>query len=472
MFEQSFIPSAIGSSQADRSLAKSARGRQTQLGHPAANLFCRDMLGRGGATPLAEVFQVLSGMLAEHPGLATEEVTAGEALDRLGTAPITAPEDLPAHPRSVMDGYAVRAADTFGASASLPAYLTISGEVKMGEMPLHGPAPTECYRIATGGLLPPGTDAVVMLEHTVTADDNVLEVLKPVAPGGNIIARGDDVRTGEVLLPAGHRFRPCDLGLLAGLGIQKLQVFRQPRVGIISTGDEIVPPEQNPPPGKIRDMNMAGLTAMVYQQGAIPLNYGIVGDNEQAFVAQLEKALAECDLILFSGGSSVGVGDLGERVLSRLTDPGILVHGVAIKPGKPVIIAAHGHKPVFGLPGHPVSAAAAFALLVRPVLARLAGLHSGQAKDGEGFPIDLPRPLGSAILQRNLNSAAGRTDLVPVRLETQADGTLGAIPVLGKSSALSTLVRSQGWIIIAAHLQGLSAGSEVAVYNFEGLNCP
>ncbi len=451
---------------------------------PAPNL---DMLGRGGAAPLDEVFGVLSQLLAAHPGPAVEEVDAGEALGRVSAEALGAPEELPAHPRSVMDGYAVRAADTFGASANLPAYLTISGEVKMGEMPTGGPAPTECYRIATGGLLPPGCDAVVMLEHTVPAGDNLVEVVKPVAPGGNIIAQGDDVQRGETLLPAGHRLRPCDLGLLAGLGLRRLKVFTPPRVGIISTGDEIIPPEKTPPPGKIRDMNMAGLLAMVQNQGAIAVNYGIVGDREADFVDQMQRALAECDMVLFSGGTSVGVGDLGERVLGKLTTPGILIHGVAVKPGKPVIVAAHGHRPVFGLPGHPVSAAASFALLVRPLLASLGGLKPpvtataeqdsatsiGPPKADHGdqaVPHDrlrLPRPVATAILQRNLNSAAGRTDLVPVKLQSTPEGILAAIPVLGKSSALSTLVRAQGWIIIDAHLQGLDSGSQVAVYNFD-----
>ncbi|ADH86084.1 molybdopterin molybdotransferase MoeA [Desulfurivibrio alkaliphilus] len=432
---------------------------------PAPNL---DMLGRSGAAPLAEVFEVLKRLMAAHPGPAVEEIEADEALGRISAQPLYAPEELPVHPRSVMDGYAVRAADTYGASANLPAYLTISGEVKMGEMPTAGPAPTECYRIATGGLLPPGCDAVVMLEHTVPAGDNLLEVVKPVAPGGNIIARGDDVQTGEELLPAGHRFRPCDLGLLAGLGLGRLQVFARPRVGIISTGDEIVPPEQTPPPGKIRDMNMAGLLAMVQSQGAVGINYGIVGDREDDFVAQMQQALAECDLIMFSGGTSVGVGDLGERVLGKLTSPGILIHGVAVKPGKPVIIAAHGPKPVFGLPGHPVSAAASFALLVRPLLAGLGGRrHSITPTETAADPIRIPSPVATATLQRNLNSAAGRTDLVPVKLQTSPTGDLVATPVLGKSSALSTLVRAHGWIIIDAHRQGLDSGSQVAVYNFD-----
>ena len=426
-----------------------------------------DMLGRRDATPLAAALTVLRDSLANAAPPADEEIELAAALERYLAADLYAPQDLPNHPRSVMDGYAVRAADTYGASSQLPAYLKVSGEVRMGEMPTGAPAVGECFRIATGGLLPAGCDAVVMLEHTVAGTGGLLEVVKPVAAGGNVIACGDDVRVRELLLPAGHRLRPCDLGLLAGLGLARLTVYRRPLVGIISTGDEIVPPEQTPPPGKIRDMNMQTIAALVTEQGGQAQRLGIVGDDEPAFSRLLEQALAQCDLVLFSGGSSVGVGDLGERVLKRLTEPGILLHGVAIKPGKPVIIARHGRVPVFGLPGHPVSAAAAYALFVRPTLELLAGHHQ---------PAWHPRPAGRAILERSLNSAAGRTDLIPVMISEARDTpdqppTVAgddclprATPVLGKSSALSTLVRARAWIMIAAHQQGLAAGSPVDYY--------
>ena len=432
----------------DRAIAPSA------IDPPAVNL---DMLGRSGATPLDRTLAMLVAALADHPKPASEELPLEQALGRYCGQDLAAPEELPNHPRSVMDGFALRAADTYGASSQLPAYLQISGEIKMGCLPTSGPQPGECYRIATGGLLPPGCDAVVMLEHTVAGGDGLLEVVKPVAPGANIIERGDDVRRQEVLFKAGRQLRPCDLGLLAGLGLSRLAVYRRPTVGIISTGDEIVPPNEIPPPGKIRDMNMRTITALVEAQGAEARPYGIVGDNEAAFVALLQQALDQCDMVLFSGGSSVGVGDLGERVLKRLTSPGILVHGVAVKPGKPVIIAQHGQVPIFGLPGHPVSAATAYALFVRPTLQLLAGANR---------PTWQPRPTGRALLQRSLNSAAGRTDLIPVVLQEEV-GELQALPVLGKSSALSTLVRAEAWIMIAAHLQGLSAGSPVDIYQFD-----
>lgn len=420
----------------------------------------RDMLGRGRAMPLEEALTVLAAAMADLPLPATEEVSLETALHRYCGRDCVAPEQLPNHPRSVMDGFAVHAADTFGASAQLPAYLLVSGEIRVGEMPTGAPGSGECHRIPTGGLLPEGCDAVVMLEHTIQSGDDMIEVVRPVAPGMNIIGPGDDVQRHEVLLPAGHLLRPCDLGLLAGLGITRLPVYRRPVVGIISSGNEIVPPDQCPPPGKIRDMNMQTISAMVVSQGAEARPCGIVDDDEAAFGNLVQRALDECDMVLFSGGSSVGVGDLGERVLTRLTSPGILVHGVAVKPGKPVIIAMHGQIPVFGLPGHPVSAATAYALFVRPALACLAG---------DRRPAWKPQSTGRVVLQRNLNSAAGRTDLVPVTLtmaETGDDGLPTARPVLGKSSALSTLVRADGWIMIPPHLQGLTAGSQVDFFHF------
>ncbi|MEW6428804.1 MAG: gephyrin-like molybdotransferase Glp [Thermodesulfobacteriota bacterium] len=415
----------------------------------------RDMLGRTGVATLADALALLHAALAGCPPVDGETIPLHETLGRIIAGGVIAAENLPAHPRSTMDGYALRAADTYGATESMPAYLAVRGEVRMGELPASGPAPEACCRIATGGLLPPDTDAVVMLEHTVAVDEGLIEVLKPVAPGNNVMAAGDDVRRGETLLEAGHRLRPCDIGLLAGLGIPQLQVFRQPRVGILSTGDEIVPFSSHPPPGKIRDMNGAGLAALVREQGGLPVSYGIVGDSEGPFTATLARALAETDLVLFSGGSSVGVRDLGERVLEKLGH--ILLHGVAVKPGKPVIVAVAAGKPVFGLPGHPVSAAVSFHLFVRPALHHLGGRS----------PDRLPPCTVTARLARNLNSAPGRTDLVPVRVEANPAGGCLARPVLGKSGALSTLVRADGFLVIEAELQGRYEGDEIAVILFD-----
>lgn len=412
----------------------------------------RDMLGRKGLTPVGEALAKLTGHLTGvQPRV--ERIPLDRALDRITAETITSPEDLPPAPRSTMDGFAVRASDTFGASTSMPCYLQIKGEVHMGESPEGSVAKGECYRISTGGFLPSGSDAVVMLEHTVPVDETMVEVVKSVGSGTNLINRGEDIRLGAPALAAGHRIRPQDLGLLAGLGIPELNVFRQVEVGILSTGDEIVPWNQNPPLGKIRDINSITLAGLVQRAGGRVHDYGIVSDRESDFFATMEQAVKENDLVLFSGGSSVGMRDLGERVIEKLGNPGILVHGVKLKPGKPIIIGLHGETPLFGLPGHPVSAMVCFELFVLPAIRILSGLG------GKNLPV----PIITAVLGRNLNSAAGRLDLVRVRLEEQ-DGLLVAEPVLGKSGSISTLSRAQGYFLIDEDSQGLLRDTEVEVH--------
>jgi len=207
----------------------------------------KDMLGRSGIIPLKDAQKLLEERLALCSSRAIEDVPLEQCLGRILAQDICSKEDIPPYPRSVMDGYAVKAGDTYGATEGMPAYLNVSGEVKMGEFPEVGPAVECCFKIATGGLLPPDTDAVVMLEHTVQTGTEMIEIVKPVAPGENIIGRGDDVKKGDLLLKCGHCLRPQDMGLLAGLGITTLGVQPLVHVGIFSTGDEIVPFDQTPP---------------------------------------------------------------------------------------------------------------------------------------------------------------------------------------------------------------------------------
>ncbi|KPJ97432.1 MAG: hypothetical protein AMJ60_11195 [Desulfobacterales bacterium SG8_35] len=415
------------------------------------------MLGRSDTVSLENALQLLQQHL---PPCSARKVTVplDETLGRICAADIYSPEDLPPYPRSTMDGYAVKARDTFGASEKLPAYLEVSGEVSMGEFPGHGPEPGACYAIATGGLLPPGTDAVVMLEHTVTVDDSMIEVVQPVAAGMNIINAGEDVAKDGILLTAGHRIRPQDIGLLAGVGLDSIAVFRRVRIGIISTGDEIIPHDQVPEPGKTRDMNSLSLAAQIKNLNARPTFYGIATDEEESLNGMILEANAANEIVLLSGSSSVGTRDLGEKVIEQMGSPGIIVHGVAVKPGKPVIIARAGDTMIFGLPGHPVSAAVAFDLFVRPAIIHLSGL----ADD------DLPRHRTiNAKLMRNLSSASGRTDFVRVLVKIFKDKVPEAYPILGKSGALSTMVKAHGYIEIAEKLQGLKEGEIVEVKLFD-----
>ena len=303
-----------------------------------------------------------------------------------------------------MDGYAVRARDTFGASVGAPQYLEIKGEVAMGAAPERGVGPGEVLRVPTGAMLPDGADAVVMIEYTAEHPDKTLEVRRAVAPGENVLTPGEDVRAGELLFEAGTRLRPQDIGLLAALGVTRLTVYQKPRVAILSSGDEIVPIDQRPRPGQVRDANAYLAAAQVQAWGGLPLIKGIIPDDFAALRAALAAALAEADLILISGGSSVGVRDLTLTAIQDLPGAEVLVHGVAIRPGKPTILAAVGEtgaKPLVGLPGHPASAAVVMEVLGRPLLAHLAGLKTrtptGAAASARRSPATWPGPAAGRI---------------------------------------------------------------------------
>lgn len=416
----------------------------------------RDMLGREKLIPVASARSLLiSKLKGIRPG--TEKLSLTDALDRVTAATISAPEDLPPRDRSTMDGFAVVAADTFGASQSLPAYVNVIGEVLMGSVPEGEITRGNCYRIPTGGIIPEGSDAVVMFEHTVPIDDQMIEIVKAVGSGSNIIRKGDDISRDKQALPSGWRLRPSDLGLLAGLGIAQVDVFKQVSVGIISTGDEIIDHTQPLTPGKTRNINSVTAQGMIRRCGAKVHDYGIVGDAEISFFRAVEQAVAENDLVLFSGGSSVGLRDLGEQAIERLGPPGILVHGVSLKPGKPVIIGLSGSTPIFGLPGHPVSAMVCFDFFVKPAIRILSGISQ---------PEQTIEPVIGARLMRNINSAAGRLDLVRVQLVSE-NGEQCAYPVLGRSGAISTMSRANGYFLIDEDSQGVLSGDPVEVYPYQ-----
>ena len=356
-----------------------------------------------------------------------------------------------------MDGYAVRAADTFGASESLPCYLQITGEVQMGAAPDGEVKKGCCYKIPTGGLLPAGADGVVMLEHSVPVDETMIEIVKGVGSGTNLIQKGEDIAAGRQALPGGQLLRPQDIGLLAGLGIAEVKVTEKVRVGILSTGDEIIDHTASPEPGQIRNINTLALAGHVQRAGGVFRDYGIVSDRKEIFLPAIKQAIRENDIVLFSGGSSVGVRDLGEQIIEALGPPGILVHGVTLKPGKPVLIGLSGTTPIFGLPGHPVSALVCFDFFVKPAIRYLSGQIDRR---------QLPTPYILADLARNINSAPGRRDVVRVKL-IKEDDTWIADPVLGKSGSISTLSRSDGYFIIDEDSQGITENSVIKVYLYQ-----
>ena len=380
-----------------------------------------------------------------------ETVPLAEALDRVTFAPVCAAAPLPPFTRSTMDGYAVRAQDTFGASTSLPMYLTLAGEVLMGQVPDLELQPGQAALIHTGGMLPRGADAVVQIEVTQKSRDDEVEVLKAVGRGENVLQAGDDVKAGEEVLPAGHWLRPQDLGGLASLGVTPVTVARRPRVAVLATGDEVIPPEAEPRMGQVRDANSYSVGALVAQAGGVALLGGIIPDSFEALKAAAVSALKAADMLVLMAGSSVSVRDITLDVVNELGRPGVLVHGVAIKPGKPTILAVADGKPVIGLPGNPVSAMVSGGLFVTPAIHRLLGFtHPPRAATAR------------ATLSHNLESQTGRDDFVPVRLVSR-DGALYAEPVFGKSNQIFILVRGDGLVLVPRDANGLSAGAEVEV---------
>jgi molybdopterin molybdotransferase len=384
--------------------------------------------------------------------VSTEVVATAQAIGRVLAEPVPAREDLPGFSRSTMDGYAVRAASTFGSSEANPAYLQVTGNIAMGESPNLAVGPGEAVKIATGGMLPEGGNAVVMVEHTEEMDAETIEVYKSVAPGQHVILAGEDYPRGATVLTTGQALRAQEAGLLAAVGREQVTVFRKPRVAIISTGDEIIPTSQVPGPGQIRDINSYSLAGMVTECGGIPQSLGIVRDSFAELQAACLQALSNCDMLLLSGGSSVGTRDFTIEVINALPASELLVHGISISPGKPTILATTGGKPIWGLPGHVVSAMVVFEKIVKPFINRIRGL-------AQPFPETRGIP---ARLSRNVPSAQGRVDFVRVRLMTENDH-LTAEPLLGKSGLINTMVQADGLIEIASDTEGLDQGAPVIV---------
>lgn len=400
---------------------------------------------------MAEFLKVVSFQEARQkiiecfPRQGKERVYLTEAQRRVLASDVQSPEDLPAFHRTVVDGYAVLAEDTFGSSESLPAYLDYVGEVKMGQEAGLSLQKGQCCWIPTGGMLPAGSNAAVMVEYTEKLGEDTVLVYRPVGPWENIMQKGEDIKKEEVIFSAGSFLRAQDIGLLASLGISELPVFKPWRVGLISTGDEIVPIEETPTIGKVRDVNSHALAAAIKDCGAIPHNYPLVRDDFKVLKNTVELGLRENDLLIMSGGSSVGLMDVTMDVLLSFPEAEMLFHGIAVKPGKPTLAVKIGDKMVIGLPGHPVSALMMFHIVCAPALSPYPPLS-----------ID-------ARLELNLSSQAGRDDFVPVELREEKGEKL-ALPLLGKSGLMNILSRASGFIHIPYEKQGLVKGENTRVY--------
>jgi molybdopterin molybdotransferase len=411
-----------------------------------------------------------------QPTVDSESIDISSSLGRVTAMDIVAPHPLPEFPRTTVDGYAIRAQDTFGATDSLPAYLNLIGEVPMGDAPSFEIGAGQCAMIHTGGMLPKGADAVVMLEYTqaIRRDDlhgrpdenrtgaspvptEEIEIFKSVADGENVINIGEDVAKDQIVIPKGTLLRPAQIGGLMALGITSLRVVKLVKVGLISTGDEVIEPSQRPRPGQVRDINSYTLGALVEKSGGVAKRYGIFGDQFEVLKEAAVQALSECEVVIITAGSSASTRDMTAEVIRELGEPGVLVHGINTRPGKPTILGVCNGRAVIGLPGNPVSALVNGYLFVVPVIEKLLGV--------------LPKPKATvqAKLTVNLPSQAGREDWWPVKLlpspafgRGQGEG-LSADPIFGKSNLIFTLAAADGLLKIHPDATGLSAGEVVEV---------
>ena len=365
--------------------------------------------------------------------------------------------DLPHFHRAAMDGYAVKAKDTFGASQSLPAYLKLAGVMEMGKEAARPVATGEAIRISTGGMMPPESDAVVMVEYADEVEGGLVEIHRGVSPWQNVIQIGDDIKKGEMVFQRGRRLRAHDLGALTGIGISSVPVYRQPRIALISTGDEIVDADTDPLPGQVRNINQHSLAGLIEECGGELKDWGVVRDDKDQLTKAIGEALEWGDLVLLSGGSSMGAKDIALETILSFADSEFVFHGISISPGKPTIFAKACGKPILGLPGYPVSALVIFDLFAGPLIRRLAG------QDTE--TVTRFTKTVQATLKTNISSQVGREDYVRVTLERDADRLL-AIPLPTKSGAIFTLVKADGMVRIDLNQDGLEPGEEVEVILF------
>lgn len=389
-----------------------------------------------------------------------ELVTLSEGIGRVLAQDIEAKEYVPDFDRSTVDGYAIRARDAFGCTDAIPAILTQVGEVLMGEGAEFELQPETCCAVPTGGAVPKGADCVVMIEYTEDYGDGSIGILKSAAPGENMIFRGDDVYPGKVILKKGRILSSQDIGAMAAIGQVRVPVVRKLTVGVISTGDELIPPQEVPVPGQIRDVNSPMLEAMLRVFGVHVINYGIVKDNEKLLSEMVKKAVDECDAVLLSGGSSVGIKDASCRIIESVGE--LLLHGIAIKPGKPTILGKTGNKPLVGLPGHPVAAYFITKLFVLPLLGRL-----------------MDRTMSSYTVTAEISESVvanhGRAQYHCVRLEKKSNYNKGhfsygsgeaewiAYPIRGKSGLITTLAGADGYFCISRDCEGIPQGAKIQV---------
>lgn len=401
-------------------------------------------------TSLADARDLIHRNLA-ITGFEEELIDTLHSLGRVISRPVISDEDSPAFTRSSVDGFAVKAADTHGANDSLPSYLNLIGEVEMGKAPGFILGEGQAAVIHTGGMLPEGADAVVMMEYTQTIAENEVEIYKPVAQGENLLLKSEDVKPGDLVISCGVRIRPEEIGGLLALGITRVHVYVKPVVHIFSSGDEVIPPDRTPLPGQVRDINAPVLSALVESCGGIPIMHPIVPDDPEKLEGAVREVFDQADLIIVTAGSSASTRDMTATVLNRMGRPGVLVHGINIRPGKPTILAVCDGKPMIGLPGNPVSALVIARLLVKPLVETLSGQTEPTIEN-----------VITAHLTLNLSSITGREDFLPVRVYRK-ENRWTAEPVFFKSNLIFSLSRANGLLHIPADVTGYAAGDQVQV---------
>jgi molybdopterin molybdotransferase len=396
-------------------------------------------------------------LLLQVSPVGTERIPTVRARARVLAEDLYSAIDLPHFHRAAMDGYAVKAKDTFGASQSLPAYLKFAGIIEMGKEATRPLATGEAMRISTGGMMPPQSDGVVMVEYAEETEGGLVEVHRGVSPWQNVILIGDDIKKGELVFRGGRRLKAHDLGALTGVGIASVPVYQRPRIALISTGDEIVDAETDPLPGQVRNINQHSLAGLIEECGGELKDWGVIRDNKDQLTEGLERALSWADVVLLSGGSSVGAKDISLDAILSFPDSEIVFHGISVAPGKPTIFARVSGKPIMGLPGYPVSALVIFDLFARPLIRRLEGEEISE--------LSRFSKNARATLTTNIASQIGREDYVRVTL-THDGQRLVATPLPNKSGAIFTLVKADGMVRIDLNQDGIEQGEEVEVILF------
>tara|TARA_B100000029_G_scaffold235772_1_gene232901 strand:+ start:4355 stop:5590 length:1236 start_codon:yes stop_codon:yes gene_type:complete len=411
---------------------------------------------------LSEFFDVVTPeeainmLLSENnfPKMISEKINTIDSNGRILTQDIKSEINLPHFNRSSMDGYAIDANDSNGVSLSNPNYLEIIEEIKMGDVPKQKIIPGKTSRIFTGGMMPEGSTAVIMEEDTEELGNNMIEIKKPVSTGENIIFIGEETKKGNIIIKKGIKIRSQEIGSLLESGLTKIFVSKRPIIGVLSSGDELIPPGNKLELGKIRDINTYTISNLIKNSGCIAKIFPILPDDLNSQLNQAKNALQFCDMLIFSAGSSISYRDTTAEVINSLEKPGVIVHGISVKPGKPTILGLSGTKPIIGLPGNPVSSIMIFINIVKPILDKLNNHVSNI-----GNQID-------CTLTQDISSQTGREDYVQVSLKIN-DQKILATPVFGKSNLINTLVNSDGFITIPPETGGLYKNSLVKVKTYE-----